>query len=236
MLNMFFFRHKTIFFFCLLSSSCFAQDSGNDEDVKHAIHSPYRLSIRGNAMIPHPTSNPAFRNSFNGVYDATLSVNLELYKGLTLGVMYKNSGFQTPANKIPNLNTKQQYNIGGIRVGYDYFITKTVAFSPGICMGQCYIKSYDMILLYASDKIQQYDQGFYFEPELALSFYTEDNFAIGFDLSYEVINTQFDPYKLALEQHSINGYKPSDLVGATQNFNIGFHFVYAFWSKGKKKR
>jgi hypothetical protein len=185
-------------------------------------------------MVPHPTSNPAFKNSFNGIYDATVSMNMELYKGLTLGWMYKNSGFQTPANKIPHLDTKQQYNIGGARIGYDYFINKIAVFSPGLCMGQCYITSYDMIVLYRSDKIQAHDQGFYMEPELALSFYTEDNFAIGFDISYEIINTQFNPYNLALEQHVINAYKPSDLNGNTQNFNIGFHFVYSFWKKGKK--
>jgi hypothetical protein len=220
---------------CVSAGSLFAQDAGNEEDVRKEIHSPYRISIRGNAMVPHPTSNPAFRHSFNGVYDATLSVNLELYKGLTIGGMYKNSGFQTPPNKIPQLNTKQQYNVGGVRLGYDYFISKVFVFSPGICMGQCYIKSYDMILLYPSDKIQQNDQGFYMEPELALSFYTEDDFAIGFNLSYEIVNTQFDPYKLALEQHIVTGYKPSDLIGTTQNFNIGFHFVYSFWKKGRKK-
>jgi hypothetical protein len=216
-----------------MSLSCFSQDAGNDEDVRQTIHSPYRLSIRGNGLIPLPISNSAFRRSFNGIYDATFSVNLELYKGLNIGVMYKNSGFETPPDKIPQLNTKQQYNVGGGRLGYDYFITKISVFSAAINAGECYITSSDIIPL-KSTSVQPNSQGFYMEPEVSISFYTEDNFAIGFNLSYEIIAVQFDPYKLALDQHGI-AYTSSDLKGNTQNLSMGFHFVYAFWAKKKKK-
>jgi hypothetical protein len=228
---------KKWLFLCasFLSFSCLSQNGGEEGNVK-AIHSPFLFSIRGNALIPHPVANEAFRKSFNGVYDATISFNLELYKGINLGLVYKNSIFQTPANKIPQLNTKIQYNAGGIRIGYDYFINKIAQLSVALNGGECYMKAYDLVVNKYSSKIQTMDQGHYIEPEVAVSFYTEENFAIGFNLSYELIATQFDPYKLALEQHIVGAYTPGDLVGYTQNFSLGFHFVYAFGRKGKGKR
>jgi len=219
--------------FSLLAIPAFSQDSGNDEDVRHAIYSPYRLSIRGNGQVPLPVSNAAFRRSFNGIYDATFSFNVELYKGLNIGLMYQNSGFETPPDKIPQLNTKQQYNIGGGRIGYDYFFRKRAVFSAAVNAGECYIKSYDIIPLKSTYPIRQHEQGTYVEPEISISFYTEDNFGIGFNLSYEFIGTMFDPYALGLDQHLIS-YSPSDLQGYTQNISFGFHFIYAFLKKKKR--
>jgi hypothetical protein len=220
-------------FLAFFASASFAQDAGNDEDVRQVIYSPYRISIRGNGLIPHPVANGAFRRSFNGIYDATFSVNLELVKGLNVGLMYKNSGFQTPADKIAQLNTKQQYNVAGARLGYDYFMSKVSVFSAAINVGQCYITSSDIIPLKTTHVIVPNSQGLYMEPELSLSFYTDDNFAIGFNLSYEIIAVEFNPYDLGLDQHSIT-YSDSDLKGFTQNISIGFHFVYAFLKKKKK--
>jgi hypothetical protein len=208
------------------------EGDGDDSPIL-AIHSPYRISIRGNGLIPHPMSNQAFKRSFNGIYDATLSVNLELYKGFNIGLMGKNSGFQTPPDKIASLNTKEQYNVGGIRMGYDYFINKSVVFSSAVNVGQCYIHAYDIIPVTSAANVQPNSQGRYVEPEIAISFYTENDFAIGFNLSYEIINTAFNPYALALEQHNIT-FSPGDLSGTTQNLSFGFHFVYSFWKKKKK--
>jgi hypothetical protein len=227
-------RKITYLFFSLLATSAIAQDGGNDQDVRHAIYSPFRMTIRGNGLVPHPVSNGAFRRSFNGIYDATFSVNVDVYKGINLGVMYQNSGFETPPNKIPQLNTKQQYNIGGVRLGYDYFILKSAVFSAAVNAGECYIKSYDIIPLKSTYPIRQNDKGVYVEPEVSISFYTDDNFGIGFNLSYEFIGNEFNPYALALDQHSIS-YSESDLHGYTQNLSFGFHFVYSFWKKKKRK-
>jgi hypothetical protein len=216
-------------------TTAFAQGGGDTDDdgPRVPIHSPYRISIRGNGLIPHPISNGAFRRSFNGIYDATLSVNLELYKGFNIGLMGKNSGFQTPPNKIASLNTKEQYNVGGLRLGYDYFINKTVVFASGINFGQCYIHAYDIIPVTSAANVQPNSQGTYMEPEIAISFFTETDFAIGFNLSYEIINTSFNPYALALEQHNIT-FSQGDLTGTTQNLSFGFHFVYTFWKKKKR--
>ncbi|MFI5151612.1 MAG: hypothetical protein ACHQRM_17945, partial [Bacteroidia bacterium] len=227
----------TLISFLLYSSSAIlsAQGSGEDDEdgPRVPIHSPYRMSVRGEGLIPHPISNGAFRRSFNGVYDATLSVNFEIYKGFNVGLMGKNSGFQTPPNKIARLNTKEQYNAGGIRFSYDYFITKMAVFSSAFNFGQCYIHAYDIIPVTSAANVNPYSQGSYFEPELAVSFLTETDFSIGFNLSYELINTTFNPYALALEQHNIT-YSQGDLTGSTSNLSFGFHFVYYFWKKKKK--
>ncbi len=221
-------------FLALITSATFAQDAGNDEDVRKAIYSPYRLTLRGNGLIPHPMFNPAFKRSFDGIYDATFSLDLELKKGFNIGLMYKNSGFQTPADKIAQLNTKQQYNVGGIRLGYDYFMSSVSVFSMAVNAGQCYITSYDIIPLKETHPIVNHNQGVYVEPELSVSFYTDEQFALGFNLSYEIIGVQFDPYSLGLDQHGIS-YSDSDLHGYTQNLSIGFHFVYSFLKKKKRK-
>ena len=218
----------------LFSLPCYAQDAGNDADIAHAIHSPFYMTVRGGALIPHPLFNSAFRRSFDGVYAAGISVNAQIYKGFTLGLMYKNSEFQVPANKIARLYTKEQYNTGGIRLGYDYFLSKVTVFSSSISAGHCEMFAYDVSPTTAGFDAHPTDRGFYFEPELAMSFYTEDNFAIGFNVAYEIITNQFDPYKLALDQHGIS-YSTGDLRGFTQNVSVGFHFVCAFWKRGRKK-
>ncbi len=217
----------------LTCSSALAQGSGDEDESTIAIHSPYRMSIVANGLIPHPISNSAFRRSFDGIYDATLSVNFEVYKGFNVGLMGKNSGFQTPADKIASLNTKEQYNVGGVRLSYDYFINKIAVFTPGINFGQCYIHAYEIMPITSSANVNPNAQGTYIEPELTMSFYTEEDFAIGFNLSYEIVNTVFNPYALALEQHGIV-FTQSDLSGVTQNISIGFHFVYSFWKKKRK--
>ncbi|HEV7231602.1 MAG TPA: hypothetical protein VGO45_09760 [Bacteroidia bacterium] len=216
------------------SSACLAQDAGNDEDVKQSFHSNFRLHIRVDADIPHPMANAAFRRSFTGTYDGTLSVYSEVSHGFNLGVFYKNAEFEVPANKIAQLYTKQQYNAAGIRLGYDYYISKVTVFSVAINAGQCQMFAYDVIPLQVKVDPHPTDQGFLLEPVLGMSFYTEDDFAIGFNASYEVITNQFDPYKLALDQHGIS-YSNNDLKGFTQNFNIGFHFVYSFLTKKRKR-
>jgi hypothetical protein len=227
-------QFKVFLFFVFLSVACIAQDAGNDEDVKQLYHSSFRLHIRVDADIPHPIANAAFRRSFTGTYDGTFSFYAEVFHGLNAGLFYKNAEFEIPPNKIAKLYTKQQYNAAGIRLGYDYYLSKIAVFSAAINAGQCQMFAYDVIPLQTPVNPRPTDQGFILEPVLGMSFYTEDDFAIGFNVSYEIITTQFDPYKLALDQHGIS-YGSGDLNGFTQNFNIGFHFVYAFLRKKGKK-
>ncbi|HET6992901.1 MAG TPA: hypothetical protein VFJ43_16315, partial [Bacteroidia bacterium] len=68
--------------------------------------------------------------------------------------------------------------------------------------------------------------------DAGMFFYTEGNFAIGFNAAGVFTNYAFDPYSIYLNQHK--AYIASDLNGTWSHFNIGFNVVYSFWSKAAK--
>jgi hypothetical protein len=191
---------------------------------------PFRMSIRANATIPHGISNKAFRRSFTGIYDVSVNCNYQIFHGFVAGIQYRTNEWKTPDNKIPGLNTYAQSHNGGIRVGYDFVRSEKSTAYIGLTAEEGLVKYFGLSIdpgtdLSKLEKIQYY-RGV--TVDAGMFFYTEGDFAIGFNAAVVMTDYAFDPYKIYLNQHK--AYLPSDLNGTWSHFNIGFNIAYSFWT------
>lgn len=186
----------------------------------------YRMHLKLTGNVPHPVSNKAFRRSFIGVYDMALTYRLRLFSGFAAGIQGKHSLWKIPDNKIPGLHTVGQFNGGGLSLAYDHIVTEVAVVyaevNAGIMKLHYYGVSYDSL---PEDYQTQYMVK-YGEVEFGGYFYTEGSFAIGMQTSFMFTNYQFDPYKLALDNHK--AYLPEDLNGNVVTFKLGFSVIYSF--------
>lgn len=186
----------------------------------------YGMHIKLTGNVPHPVSNKAFRRSFIGVYDMALTYRISLFSRFSAGIQGKHSLWRIPDNKIPGLNTVGQFNGGGISLGYDHVFSEVAVLyaevNAGVMQVHYYGVSYDSL----PDNFQTNYNINYGEAEFGAYFYTEGNFAIGMQTSFMFTNYQFDPYKLALDNHK--AYFEGDTDGNVVAFKLGFSVVYSF--------
>jgi hypothetical protein len=207
-------------FFMLLMGNIEGQEN---PAMSHRMH----LKLSGN--VPHPVTNKAFRRSFTGIYDISLSYRIRLFSNFSAGFQGKHVEWRTPDNKIPGLDTYGHFNSGGLLLSYDYPITENGIMYGAITAGVAQMNytglSYDSM----PDNFQTKYRFNYGEVELGAYFYTEGSFAIGMQTSMVFTNYGFDPYRLSLDEHK--AYTATDLNGNVVQFNLGFSVVYSFLKK-----
>lgn len=190
------------------------------------------MTTRLNVSIPHPVSNEAFRNSFVGVFDVTGNVNFEIFGGFTAGLYYQNSIYKTPANKVRGLNTIARFNNAGLRLGMDAFKSKITLLSGGLTAGTSFIDYLNVVCKTETSSLEKSTKSIFFQPDVSISFFVEDQFAIGVQVAYNINLNEFDPQKICLDQHK--PYGEGEEIGITQTLNFGFGLIYTFWSKEGK--
>lgn len=198
------------------------------QDESQKFYGKFKTSIRGSATIPHPISNRAFRKSFVGVYGFSLSPSIDLRKGITFGAIYENGLFSVPANKISGLTTTVQYNNAGLRLGYDHYYSNKMLLSISLDAGQTWVNAKSLNYTVTDTAAHSFISE-YIKPELNLFFFIEDNFSIGINLSYHIINKSFDPAMPGLT--SYRTFDSSDLGGAMGYLNWGFGFYVGLWKR-----
>jgi hypothetical protein len=185
----------------------------------------YLFSSKASITVPHPMGNASFKKCFVGVYELNGGFNLMLYKGLFVGATYKNSLLKIIENKIPGYNANMTMNSVAGKIGGDFYVgTKnSIIFSTAVSVGQ-------NNTVYSKFKTKDAKEhplaGFksaYLEPEVNLFFLIEDNFALGATLTYTVIQRNFDPYELYLNEWSSFSKNNS---GSTHYLSFGFGFYY----------
>ncbi len=158
-----------------------------------------RLSI----TVPTPMGNSSFKKSFVGVYEVNGDFNVMIYKGLYAGLTLKNAKLIITDKKIPNYNASMSINSGALKAGCDFYLgdRNSTIFSVSVASGQNYT-SYSSFVSKDGTKHPAF-KGFkasYVEPEVNLYFFIEPNFAIGLTATYSVINRNFDPNELYLNE------------------------------------
>jgi hypothetical protein len=195
---------------------------------------PFRMSIRACATVPHSISNKAFRRSFTGIYDVTVSFNYQVFHGINVGIQYRNNEWKTADNKIPGLNTYAQSHHGGLRVEYDMPVSDNSTAYIGLMAEEGMIKYFGLSFNPGTD-LSDLQKKYYYhtiEAETGIFFYTEGSFAIGVHTSAVFTNYAFNPYSIHLDQHK--AYVASDLNGKWAHIDVGFVVVYSFFKKGGK--
>lgn len=186
----------------------------------------YRMHLKLTGNVPHPVSNKAFRRSFIGVYDLALTYRLRLFSGFAAGIQGKHSLWRIPDNKIPGLHTVGQFNGGGISLAYDHILGEVAVLYAELNAGQMQVSYFGVSYDSMPDNYQTKYLVKYGEAEFGAYFYTEGSFAIGMQTSFLFTDYEFDPYKLALDNHK--AYLPEDLNGSVVTFKLGFSVIYSF--------
>lgn len=189
----------------------------------------YRMHLKLTGSVPHPVANKAFRRSFIGVYDIALTYRLRLFSDFSAGIQGKHTLWRIPDNKIPGLHTVGQFNGGGISLGYDHVIGEVAVIYGEINAGAMQVYYYGVSYDSMPENFQTKYNINYGEAEFGAYFYTEGSFAIGMQTSFLFTTYQFDPYKLALDNHK--AYDPGEENGNVVAFKIGFSVVYSFLEK-----
>lgn len=189
----------------------------------------HRMHFKLSGSVPHPVSNKAFRRSFIGVYDIAFTYRISLFAKFSAGIQAKHSMWKIPDNKIPGLHTVGQFNGGGLSLAYDHALGEVAVLYAEVSAGALKVHYYGISYDSLPENYQTNYNIKYGQAEVGAYFYTEGNFAIGMQTSFMFTNYEFDPYKLALDNHK--AYVASDLNGSVVTFNLGFSVVYSFLKK-----
>lgn len=207
-------------FLFLFSLSTF----GQQPDTRH------RFNARATCSVPSPIVNRAFKKTFIGVFDVTTTAAYNYYKGLFVGGVGKATLLKIPPNKIPNLTTTMEMYAAGGKLGYDLYVGNNAFLTMGVNAGMNWTK-YSSVSCYDPVDYPFKYETYFIEPELIMSFFIENKFAVGINVSYNMMQKSFDPYFLCLDDHA--AYRDYELGGPTTYLDVGFGFYYGF---SKRKR
>lgn len=187
-----------------------------------------RFSIRANVTNPIVIASQAYRNSFKGIIDGGITFNLRLFGNFAIGIGYKAAMFEGEDffKKDNFLKTQQQVHDGVFRMGFDHrtgpksFITLSLNSGFGF-------HKYTSVKA-ARDSLDgkyptEYSAGFV-RPEFSANFLTEDNFAFGVFLSYNMVLATYDPRMPCFDTYiNFSKYRNKAYMGWL-SFGFGFYF------------
>ena len=184
----------------------------------------YQFTPRLSFTVPHPMGNAAFKKTFVGIYEINAGLNLMFYKGFFAGATFKNGLLKVTEKKIPDYNAGMSLNSAAVKAGGDFYLNdkNTVMLSASVSVGQNSTKYTSLVCKDPVGKpaITSF-KSIYYEPEVSLFLFVEENFAMGFTTTYSIIKRTFDPYELCLNEWSAYG---KDNTGPIRYISFGFGF------------
>ncbi|HSH66714.1 MAG TPA: hypothetical protein VLB84_13195 [Bacteroidia bacterium] len=234
-------KYISIVFFLLNILPIRAQEPSTDNTPVRSDDVPsqkeyYWFTPHAAITVPNPTGNTAFRKNFAGVYEVSAGMDVMPFKGIFVGAVYKNATLKitgiTGATYF-HYSPIMKINNAGIRVGGKTFVgsRNRMTGQASVTFGQNWtmfkdIRCKDSTMAVPVPKYTCT----YLEPEIALYFLLENNFAIGITVSYDIYTKNFNPYDICLESWKTIGSTGS---GPTQYFSFGFGFSYSFYKRKK---
>jgi len=198
--------------------------------------SKVKKTIRGEALIPRPISNKAFRQLFSGVFAANLSMNFGV-KNFNTGIIYSMMQCQIFPRVQSDPHSIFTVHTGGIRFSYDVYPSKETmqetlgnffVFSPFIQGGISQVDYSRLKCKTPQDIIGKSTQTFSVTGGANFNLMFSEYDGVGFTLGYSFFNHEFNPDNLCLSQYYPN-FKDSDKKGLTQFilFGLNVHFDLA---------
>jgi hypothetical protein len=195
----------------------------------------YWFSPRVSVTVPHPTGNSSFKKNFAGVYEASASFDIMIFKGAFVGAEYsygtlKVTGLIGVANF--KYNPVMHVSNAGFRAGGQKYlgVRNRVIYTAAISGGMNWT-NFEKLKCKDSTKappLSTYSIP-YLKPEMNIYFLVESNFAIGVTLSYTWYQRKFDPAEICLNDWKASVGTVNDK--ATQYLSFGFGFYYSFYKK-----
>lgn len=200
----------------------------------------YLFSSQFLLTVPNPVANKAFRKTFVGIYEVGGSITLSVFKNIFIGATFSNLAFKVDNAVIqeyrPVINIKETtprviiYN-AAVSVGADFRlgVSNRIIFSTTLSAGQSYVKYNDFICKDPGKSVAITDfKAPYFGATASLCFLVQPNWGIGPTLGYSIVQQQFDPHALCLDDWE--SY-PATNEGVTQYIKFGFVVYYNFFPK-----
>ncbi len=199
-------------------------------DKKNAI-----VSIRGIVGIPKTISSSMFHTSFNGVFEANLSLNVRLFGNVFAGAGYQNSFFQNNREIFvfyrigsQSYETKMMGQGGFIKLGFDKFFTERAYMSYALNTGLMYCNYSFINNDTSAANLPIVPRSFispYVQPEMSLNVIVDKTLSFGFILSYTTLFTKFDPKAPRFNQIEEVHSKGNKYFMSWFNFGFGFHIL-----------
>lgn len=195
----------------------------------------YWFSPRVSVTVPHPIRNSSYHKCFVGVYELNAGLNVAVYKGLFLGLHYKNGLQRITENKIADYNASMYVNSACFKLGTDVFIgdKNRVIYTVSLAGGQNWTNYTGLTSKVEGTHIPTTYQCLYLEPEMDLYFLVESNFGIGATITYTMLDHSFDPYALHLNEYT---QFPAVNSEKTHYLCFGFGFYYSLKRKNVRTK
>jgi hypothetical protein len=218
--------------FLSLIASLFLLMQGNAQDIEK-VKEPFKdplpvFSIRGSVSIPKIVGSQAFRISFLGAYDASLTFNFRLGKQFTIGIGYQNAIFtQTSFFKYKGLDTRLQCNNGLVRLGIDKAVGPKSFTSLSLTSGFG-VNQYTAVKAAKDSLNGKYPTFFtasFIRGEISYNYLASENFAWGVLLAYNMVLASYDPNLNCFATYeNFSKYRNKVNMGWI-SFGINFYFA-----------
>jgi hypothetical protein len=177
-----------------------------------------RFNAKFTVAIPTLLSNKALRTSFRGVYDAGLNLQTRVVKGMYVGAHGNFTGFKIAVDKFNALGTECQTLTAGLNIGYEKFSTPRVMWFVNLAGGYNWIE-FNRVKCADSIRPILNHTAFNIRPSAGFNYYSDDNFSIGMIVSYTMLNYQFDPKSICLNEYGT--FKANESNGNLSYFSVG---------------
>lgn len=185
-----------------------------------------RLFVSADAHIPRLVANTIYKDAFNGIVDARLDLNYNIFKGIYLGAGGKVTQIQYREYRYGELSTDNLITNAHGRLGY--LLNKSNAiFNFSVSYGYSW-NNFSNVKTDTLMRPSPNTSGIHLEPSLGVYWYIDENknFLIGGNVSYNVFYSPFNPYSVALDVYSSYAFTKNDYKANTQYLNIGLGFIY----------
>lgn len=181
-----------------------------------------RFVIKVDAGIPKPITSELFRKSFNGFYDASVSLNLRTINNFYFGVGYENLFFKCNAIIRQQVSTNSAVTVPYdtriladapfVTLSYDKYFKPASYASFGINYGYILGRFTNVIDDTTGANLPSVPKGFnaqFIKPEASLNFVDKENQWIAFKvfMAYTTIIYKYDPKAPRLNQFDFEDHK-----------------------------
>lgn len=193
-----------------------------------------KLSLSVDLGIPAKGKNESFGRVMEGLFNGGVTLQYNIYKGLSAGVGVKYSFFTMNPFALNNAPWDGSFHIPAAygKLSYERFTTDRVSFNISARAGYA-----GLFAIHGNDSCavgveeSSYEMAFFIEPQFEIVLLTEKLSSDGFSLvlGYPFYFNDFGPRYLCLDKFP--GLFESDYVGITRFFSFGFGYRYYFGRK-----
>ena len=193
-----------------------------------------KFSFSVDLGIPAKAKNESFGRVFEGLFNGGITMQYNIFGGITAGAGLKYSFFTLNPFSLNNVQWGASMHMPAayLKLGYERFTTDRVSFNISARAGYA-----SLFAVHSNDSCDvgleknTMEMAFFVEPQFELVLLTDKVSSDGFSLvlGYPFYFNEFGPRYLCMEKFP--GYAAEEYVGITSFFSFGFGYRYYFGRK-----